>query len=231
MTIKYHNDIDQNTPEWFALRCGVVTASVVKMLLTSKFKIADNDTVRQMSYEFAAQREMNHVEPTFQTYQMARGHLEEVLARDIYNDNYSPVKECGFVTNNKNGMIVGYSPDGLVSDDGLIEIKSRIQKYQVKTIIDQIVPSEYIIQHQVGIYVTERKWCDFVSYSNGMPFFVKRVEPIAELQEIIKTAIELFYARVDAIQVDYRKLSSELVKADRVTLDFDDNIQASEEGK
>ncbi len=223
--VEYHGEIEQNTPEWFAIRCGVVTASVVKCLLTSKLKIADNDTVRQMAYEFAAQQEMKHVEPTFPNYQMRRGHLEEVLARDVYSEFYSPVTEVGFVTNDKDGFVVGYSPDGLVNNDGLIEIKSRIQKHQVKTIVNGVVPAEYMLQMQTGLYVTERKWCDFVSYSNGMPLFVKRVEPDAEIQEKIKEAIGLFYARVDEIRTAFRDESSGLVMTDRVQLDFDDDIE------
>jgi len=121
--IKYYDNIEQNTDEWFALRCGVVTASVVKSLLSPKLKIADNETVRTMAYEFVAQKEMNHVEETFQTYQMMRGHLEEELARDVYHDNYTPVKQCGFVTNSKRGVLVGYSRP-------IILIKCMRQNYQ-----------------------------------------------------------------------------------------------------
>ena len=223
--IKYYNNIDQNTDEWFALRCGVVTASVVKCLLSSKLKIADNETVRTMAYEFAAQKEMKHVEPSPQGYHIIRGHLEEVLARDVYDEHYSQVTECGFITNNNDGMLVGYSPDGLVGDDGLIEIKSRIQKLQMKTIVNDIVPAEYMLQMQTGLYVTGRKWCDFISYSNGMPLFVRRVMPDQFTQKIISEAIVLFYERVDIIRQQYRLLSSELVHCDRVELDFDDDIQ------
>ena len=226
--IKYYFDIDQNTDEWFALRCGVVTASVVKALLTSKLKIADNDTVRTMAYEFAAQIEYKNVEEMPQTFHMMRGHLEEELARDAYNDNYFQVEECGFVTNEKDGMKIGYSPDGIVGDDGLIEIKSRIQKHQVKTIVNGVVPSEYMMQIQTGLYVTERQWCDFVSYSNGMPLFVKRVEPDKEIHDLIETAISKFYERVDAILEIYRDNASKLVQTERVELDFDTEIQASE---
>ena len=223
--IKYHNDINQNTQEWFSLRCGVVTASVVKCLLTSKLEIAENDTVRNMAYEFAAQKEMRHVEPSPQTYQMTRGHLEEELARDVYSSNYSEVTQCGFITIDTHGVTIGYSPDGLVGSDGLIEIKSRIQKYQVKTIICDFVPDEYMLQIQTGLLVTDRRWCDFVSYSNGMPLYVKRVYPDICLHGIIINAIKSFYDRVEEIQEKYKKNASRLVTCDRVDLDFDTEIQ------
>jgi len=224
--IKHYFDIEQGTPEWHALRCGVVTASVVCKLLTPTLKIANNETVRSMAYEFAAQLEMNHVEETFQTFQMARGHLEEELARDVYAENYKEVTQCGFVTNDKGGHTVGYSPDGLVGEDGLIEIKSRIQKFQVRTIVDGVAPAEFMLQMQTGLYVTEREWCDFVSYSNGMPLFVKGVEPDAEIQEKISEAVRLFYERVTEIREQYREIASTLVPCERVQLDFNDDINA-----
>jgi len=219
-------DIDQNTDEWLMLRCGVVTASVVKQLLTPTLKIAKNQSVVSMAYDFAAQRELMHVEKTPQTYHMMRGHLEEELARDVYSDNYAEVTKCGFVRNDTHGFILGYSPDGLVGDDGLIEIKSRIQKYQLQTIINGEVPDEYILQLQTGLLVTEREWIDFISYSNGMPLFVKRVYPDSEMQSIIIEAVEAFYDRVEVLQEEYRKNSSKLIPCERVPLDFDTDIQA-----
>jgi len=226
--IKYYYDIEQGTEEWFAIRCGVVTASVVKTLLTPSLTISKSEAVRLMAYEFAAQLEMNHVEESYQGFQMIRGHLEEELARDVYHDNYSPVKQCGFITNDKGGIMVGYSPDGLVGKPGLIEIKSRIQKHQVKTIVGGVVPSEFVMQQQTGLYVTEREWCDFVSYSNGMPLFVKRVYPDAEIQAKIAEAIGLFYERVEEYREIYRDIASTLVPCERVPLNFDDEIQATE---
>jgi len=230
--IRYYFDIEQGTDEWHQLRCGVVTASQVKTLLTGKtLKVANNDTVRQMAFDIAAQRETQHVEDHYQNYQMIRGHLEETLARDVYSENFYPVQECGFITNDNHDMLIGYSPDGLVGKDGLIEIKSRIQKFQVRTILEDEVPSEYMLQIQTGLYVSERKWCDFVSYSNGMPLYVKRVEPIAEVQQAIDDAAYAFYKRVGEIQEDYRKLAAQMVKTERVDLSFDDEMMMEEGDK
>ena len=73
----------------------------------------------------------------------------------------------------------------MVGDDGLIECKSRRQRFQIQTIADDEVPADYMIQLQTGLLVSERKWIDFISYSGGLPMFVKRVEPIPEYQEAI----------------------------------------------
>jgi hypothetical protein len=64
-------------------------------------------------------------------------------ARDLYSKHYAPVEQCGFVTNNKWGFTLGCSPDGLVGDDGMIEVKSRCQRFQVETICANAMPDDF----------------------------------------------------------------------------------------
>ena len=196
MTITYHPDVDQGTPEWLEMRRGLLTASEVKLILTPTLKVARNDKTRQHVYELAAQRITEYVEPTYIGDDMLRGWEDEVRARDLYSAKYAPVTECGFVTNDEWGFTIGYSPDGLVGDDGLIEIKSRRQKYQVQTIIEGTTPDDYILQVQTGLLVTGRKWLDFISYSGGIPMFVTRVFPDPVIQDAIIDAASQFEAGV-----------------------------------
>ena len=196
MTITYHPDVDQGTPEWLEMRRGLLTASEVKLILTPTLKVARNDKTRQHVYELAAQRITEYVEPTYIGDDMLRGWEDEVRARDLYSAKYAPVTECGFVTNDAWGFTIGYSPDGLVGDDGLIEIKSRRQKYQVQTIIEGTTPDDYILQVQTGLLVTGRKWLDFISYSGGIPMFVTRVFPDPVIQDAIIDAASQFEAGV-----------------------------------
>ena len=196
MTITYHPDVEQGTPEWLEMRRGLLTASDVKLILTPTLKVANNDKTRQHVYELAAQRITEYVEPTYIGDDMLRGWEDEVRARDLYSAKYAPVTECGFVTNDAWGFTIGYSPDGLVGDDGLIEIKSRRQKYQVQTIIEGTTPDDYILQVQTGLLVTGRKWLDFISYSGGIPMFVTRVYPDPVIQDAIVTAASQFEASV-----------------------------------
>lgn len=211
--IKFHNDIEQGTDEWFAARCGLLTASEVKHIITPTLKIANNDKTRQHVWEIAAQRISQYVEPTYVGDDMLRGHVDEVLARDLYSEHFAPVEECGFVTNDKWGFTLGYSPDGLVGDDGLIECKSRRQKYQVQTIVeyyrDGTTPSEYMLQLQTGLLVTERKWIDLISYSGGLHMIPMRVnaDPVmqdailgaaAAFEKSVKEAIEDYHAAIEA---------------------------------
>lgn len=192
MTITYHPNVIQGSDEWMALRCGRITASEVKLLLTPTLKAANNDKSRAHLWELAAQRITGYVEPSYITDAMLRGHNDEVLARNLYREHRADVEECGFVTNDKWGFKLGCSPDGLVGIEGMIECKSRVQKYQVQTIVehwrDGTPPDDFMLQVQTGLLVTERKWCDLISYSGGLPMIEMRVEPIAEIQDAIIAA-------------------------------------------
>lgn len=205
MAIKIHEDLIQGSDEWLAARCGLITASEMKHLLTIKsLKASDNDKTRQHVYELLFQRLTGFVEPQYVSDAMLRGQEDEIYARAAYEEHFAPVVETGFITNDKWGFTLGYSPDGLVGDDGLIEIKSRAGKYQVQTISDNEVPEEYMLQLQTGLLVSERKWIDFISYSGGLPMFVKRVEPDPLIQGAILAAATAFEARLAEKEREYR---------------------------
>ena len=208
--VVYHPEVYQGSEEWAALRCGLLTASEMKLLFTPTLKPAVNDKTRAHVYEIAAQRISQHVEPHYIGDDMLRGHEEEVEARILYAEKYAPVQECGFITNDRWGFTLGYSPDGLVGDDGLIEAKSRRQKFQIQTIVEHVwggtpatIPDEFAIQIQTGLLVSEREWCDFLSYSNGLPMAAIRVYPNDELQKAILEAAERFEAQVEAKVKNY----------------------------
>lgn len=200
----YHAEVLQGSEAWLAMRCGKITASEVKLILTPTLKIANNDKTKTHAYELAFQRITGFVEPHYVSDSMMRGKEDELYARDEYQKHFAPVEEVGFVTTDRYGFTIGYSPDGLVGDDGLIEIKSRGGKYQVQTIANDEVPDEYVMQLQAGLLVTGRKFIDFISYCGGLPMFVKRVEPDPVIQEAIIAATIAFDARVREIEQEYR---------------------------
>lgn len=213
--VTYHKNIKQGTPEWHDIRRGIITASVAGKLITPTGKVANNETVRQLAYTLAAERITGRSEPHFQTHDMERGHIQEVFARDLYSANYVAVEECGFIENDSLGFRIGYSPDG-VTTHGLIEIKSRIAKFQVSTIINGDVPEEYMAQLQFGLLVSERPFIDFIQYSNGMALFVKTVGPNDETQAVLKEAVTIFEQKVKAIVNFYNDKSRGLVVADYI---------------
>lgn len=200
----YHADLIQGSDEWLQARCGVLTASEMKLIVTPTGKVANNDKTRAHAFELAFQRLTKYVEPQYISDAMLRGQEDEIYARQAYHENYAPVAETGFVTNDSLGFTIGYSPDGLVGDDGLIECKSRCGKYHVQTIAQNEVPDDYILQLQTGLLVTGRDWIDFISYCGGLPVFVKRVEPDPELQEAIIAAATAFEQRVQDVMTEYR---------------------------
>lgn len=201
--IRYYNDIEQGGEEWLALRRGILTASEMRLILTPTMRTASNDKERAHMFEILGQRITGYTEPHYISDDMLRGHEDEVAARIRYAEHFAPVTECGFVTNDDHGVVIGYSPDGLVGDDGLIECKSRRQKFQIETILADEVPAEYLLQCQTGLLVTGRKWLDFISYCGGLPMFVKRVWPCPEIQQAIIAAASAFEQRLAAAQARY----------------------------
>lgn len=193
MTLTIH-EVEQGSQDWLDLRCGMLTASTIGQLISPKtIKPANNDTSRALTMHLVAERITGYVEPTFVSADMERGNMDEPVARDLYSQHYAPAVECGFmVRDNGAWNKLGYSPDGVVGDDGLIEIKSRRQKKHLQTILANEVPLENMAQIQTGLLVSGRAWLDYVSFCGGMPLYVKRVLPDQRWFDAIKSALDQF---------------------------------------
>jgi len=216
---RYYHRLTQGSEEWHDLRRGLITASTMNLILTPTLKLAANNTTRTLLYELAAQRITGKTEIGFVSYDMERGKLAEVDAREVYSKNIADVSECGFVvTETTEGATVGYSPDGLVGMDGQIEIKSRLPKYQVKTIVehmaagvkaDTVIPPEFMLQVQAGLFVTGRIWCDFVTHSNGFNMAVIRCHPLHDYQEAIAKAVTAAEEQIQRIVREYQAITAD----------------------
>lgn len=207
--LKYYSEVEQGSDEWYNQRRGLLTASEMKLLVTPTLKIASNEKERTHLYELLAQRITGYTEPQYINDAMLRGHEDEIYARELYSQKYNPVTEMGFMTNDKWGFTIGFSPDGLVGNDGFIEIKSRAQKFQTQTILENEVPKEHVMQIQTGLLVSERKWCDYISYCGGMPMFVLRVFPDEKIQEAIIEASKVFEEKLRGAQEKYEAIIKE----------------------
>jgi len=222
VTITVHAEVVQGSEEWAALRCGLLTASEMKHIITPTLKVADNDKSRGHLYELLAQRITKYVEPAYVSDDMLRGISDEIDALDVYAKNYAPVETVGFITNDKWGFTIGYSPDGLIGDDGQVECKSRNQKLQIKTLIDYVpndaIDPDFMIQVQTGLMVSERKWCDLVSYCGGLPMATVRVFPDGKIQDAILEAANNFEDKLEDKVVAYfdlMKSKSRLIPTER----------------
>lgn len=222
MSLTEYPDIEQGSPEWFEQRRGIVTASVVGNLLTAKeLKPANNQVSRGLTALLVAERITGFVDPTYVSDDMLRGRDDEPRAVDVYREHYSKVATTGFMVRDDWGYKIGYSPDGLVGDLGLIEIKSRRQKKQLLTVLDDEVPAENMAQIQCGLLVSGRAWCDYISYSGGMHMWTKRVYPDDRWHEAIVAAVEQFENNAAEMQANYNSAVAGLPLTERIDTDME----------
>jgi hypothetical protein len=214
-------DLVQRSDEWYQQRCGLITASAVGGLLTTKtLALADNDTSRGLIALAAAERITGHVDLTAISYDMARGIGDESYAADAYSEHIAPVIPCGFMVRTWGKHALGYSPDGLIGTDGLIEIKSRRGQKQVQTVLAGHIPAENVAQCQAGLLVSGRAWLDYVSYAAGMHLWTIRVTPDPRWFEAITAAVEAFEDAVTKAVTAYREAVTGLPLAERPAEDM-----------
>jgi len=210
--IIYYKEMIQGSEAWHSIRCGLPTASEMKLLVTPTLKVAANEKERAHMWELLAQRLTKHVEPRYISDDMLRGQEDEIEAVALYAKTYGPVERVGFITNDRWGFTIGYSPDALVGADGLVECKSRGQKYQIQTIVDYVsadkIDPDFMIQVQTGLMVSERKWCDLISFCGGLPMATVRVYPDEKIQTAILEAVTAFEERLAIAMRKYGEVVS-----------------------
>lgn len=217
MSLTILETLEQGTDEWADQRRGMVTASVVGKLVTARtLKPAENDESRGLTALLVAERVTGYTDDTYMNSDMFRGVMEEPRARDWYSEHHAPVTECGFMVREENGWTLGYSPDGLVGADGLLEVKAPRAKTHLRTILSGEVPGHYMAQLQAGLLVSGREWIDYLSWCGGMPPFIKRVLPDPRWHEAIVTAVEKFEQTAEAMVADFRALTHGLPATERV---------------
>ncbi len=219
MTLHVYTDMVQGSPEWLEARRGIVTASTVGQLITaSTVKAASNAESRALTLALVTERITGEVELTYQSPDMYRGVVCEPIARQMYSERYAPVTECGFMVRDDWGYRVGWSPDGLVGDDGAIEIKCPRRTEHVRTILANAVPAQYMAQLQCALTVSGRAWIDFVSFASGMPLYVTRVTPDERWHDAIFTATEALEEAALRLRMAWDRAVDGLPVADVVDL-------------
>lgn len=191
MTLHILDHLEQGSDEWLDARRGIVTASVIGQLITpGTIRAASNDKSRAILAQLAAERITGRTDPVFVNDDMMRGNLHEPIARDKYAETHGvTVRQVGFMIREFSGGVrIGASPDGLVGDDGGMEVKCPRAKTHIQTIVTDAVPAYNMAQVQTSLVVSGRDWWDFVSFSSGLPLYTKRVLPDPKWRDAIITA-------------------------------------------
>ena len=193
--------MEQRTEEWFEARMGCVTASRTADVM-AKTKSGYAASRANYMAELICERLTGERQGGFSSAAMQWGTETEPQARMAYEImTGATVVETGFVLHPE---IAGFgaSPDGLIGDDGLIEIKCPNTATHIDTLLADKVPTKYIIQMHVQMLCTGRAWCDFVSFDPRLPIdlhmFIKRVERDDKLAEEIVTEVQSFLADMEA---------------------------------
>ncbi len=195
--MKIYEDLIQGTPEWLEVRRGKFTASKALDLFSKPSTACYQDLINNIVYE----RLTNKIIPTHKTEWMQRGNDLEPQARMEFEfDNNIQVFEAGFIESDE---FVGMSPDGLIGDDTLLEIKCPKHTTQIGYLANKKVPKVYNYQMQFQMMVSDRDYCYFYSYHPDLPAFqvkVGRDESIIESIDLeINKAIKLVKERLKNI--------------------------------
>ena len=195
--------LEQGSDEWKQARLGHVSASNVAAVMSKTKEGKESATRKAYKIRLVAERMTGLAQETYKNAAMEWGNECEPFARMAYEAHQRLfVEKTGFWKHPTKEWI-GVSPDGLIGDDGLIEIKCPNTTTHLEYLWDEVVPTEYRKQIQMQLWVTGRQWCDFVSYDPRLPhknqLFIKRCERDEDLIFAMAVEVEKFLDEIQAI--------------------------------
>ncbi len=202
----------QRTPDWEAARLGKATASRIADVIAST-KSGYAASRANYAAQLICERLTGVKAEAFESAAMRWGMEKEAEALEVYAfEQDADVAQVGFLDHPTIAM-AGASPDGLVSDDGLVEIKCPLTATHIETLLGQAPPGRYLSQTQWQMAVTGRLWCDFVSYDPRLPLpmrlFVRRIERNDRLIAELEREVIRFLAEIDAVIAKLETLEAE----------------------
>ena len=201
--------MDQRSEEWFKARLGKVTASRVADVI-AKTKTGYSASRENYMAQLVVERMTNTQAESFTNAAMQWGTDQEPFARAAYEVQQNVLVDETGLDDHPTIAMAGASPDGLVGEDGLVEIKCPNTATHIDTLLTQTVPGKYITQMQFQMACTGRQWCDFVSFDPRMPakaqLFVKRVQRDDGFIKEMEQEITKFLAEVTAKVEQLNKL-------------------------
>lgn len=203
--LQIFEDLEQGTPEWHAARCGVVTASVFHTVLAKGRGGAPSETRKKLLYQLAAETITGEYVPTWDgNKHTERGHVMEPQVRDLYMATSAlDCRQVGFMRRGR----IGCSPDTLVGDEGLLEVKTKLPHLQIEAVLAGKLPSEHVAQVQGQLLVSGRQWCDFRSYWPGLPELRVRVYRDLPYLSTLNQELQLFIRELDALVAQIKAMA------------------------
>lgn len=204
--------MEQRSPEWFAHRAGRVTASRISDVM-AQTKTGPSAARKNYAADLVAERLTGETREGFSNAAMQWGTETEPQARIAYEFmTDATVTEVGFV-DHPSIPWAGCSPDGLVGEDGMVEIKCPNTATHIETLLTGEIEGKYLKQMQFQMACAGRAWCDFVSFDPRLPaemqLFVKRVEcnpaEMSEIEDAVTTFLTEVAETVFALQSRYMK--------------------------
>jgi len=191
-------EIDQKSQEWIECRRGIPTASSFDLIVTSKGEPSKQR--EKYLYRLAGERVSGQAAANgYKNASMERGEEMEQEARAAYEFMHDcQVVQVGICYPNEDRKYA-CSPDGLVGDDGILEIKCPDLATHVAYLLKGTLPTEYVQQVQGQLLVTGRQWCDFMSYYPGLKPLIVRVYPDTAFQDALAKELEQFNKDLEVI--------------------------------
>jgi len=189
-------ECSQRSPEWYEVKRGIPSSSGFSDIITSTGK--PSKSAMGYAQELAAERISGFTELSYQSRAMEEGSRREEESRLVYAMKREvEVRQVGFCLSDCGRY--GCSPDGLVSDDGLLELKNRTGKVAIQHLLENKLPTSAIQQVQGQLFVAERQWCDYVSYYPGLPMLIVRVERDEVFLKALEKELIIFCDMLDEI--------------------------------
>lgn len=194
------HSMPQGTPEWFAVRRGLPTASCFSTIMAKGKGGADSKTRQTYLYKLAGERITGDPMEGFTNHHMERGHEMEPQAREMYAflNDVAP-EQVGFITNGPKGC----SPDSLIGADGMLEIKTKLPHLMLAVHEGGGFPSEHRAQCQGQLWVAEREWIDLICYWPKMPPYIVRATRDEEFIKQLSDAVDQFNEELEAVVAKY----------------------------
>jgi hypothetical protein len=198
-------DCEQNSETWMRTRMGIPTASEFATVLAKGRDGGASVTRRKYLYRLAGEIITGEPTENYSNVHMERGHAMEAEARELYGFVHdAPLSRVGFVRRGNYGC----SPDSLIGDDGILEIKTAMPHILIEYILADRFPAEHVAQCQGALFVTGRQWLDIAVYWPKMPLFIKRIHADTEYHGMLSRALDDFTNELALVVERLRKIAA-----------------------